>query len=786
MSISGAKNSKLINHLIAGVLCWFSAEAGLFFVVDQGFGSPVWPAAGIVLGFMLWSKGRLWPSLFIGLVLAYTNFEPDVSLFYSIFQINFQKFPIALTSILQAGITIFVLDRKGLFPNSLVQPKDITKFILYAGVICCLTAATLGNLVLLISGTLPLNGFLFGWFFWWIGDVLGVLIFTPLLVSLLYWKNPLWKFRARFLLPSVGLISIFAVGFFLQFKETNHENIQTRVEGRTNEINWALLDLFENQLEVVNDLGFLFQYRDDVTKEEFETISKHLLKKGNGVFGFSLNQIVKDENRADFEKRMQAVYPGSNSINDRNEDGDLVPAKKANQYSVVTLIYPYDGNETTVGYNLWHLPKRREVMKRAIEQREAQFSETYKLISGINAKIAFYPIFDENDEAKGFATVVVRMDDVAKELISSLNLEGLNVELVDQTDSENHFGILKFNNSKQGKIDKNVGTSLFLIDKNYLMSKSIEVGGRNFVLTVTPTREYIRSLADFSGWIALIILLMATGLFNFVLMVLTGRERTISKLVHARTVELENALSAKSDFLANMSHELRTPLNAIIGFSEIMKVKMFGPIRVKKYEQYIQIINNSGNHLLGIVNDILDLSKVEGNNFELNLDPVSIVNEVEKSVEVMRKMAEEKNLALSLETKIKGEDTIKMDARLFNQMIFNLLGNAIKFTNKGSIKVNLDLLDPHEGETLLVFKVQDTGIGISPENIEKVFDRFERVGATLTKSHEGTGLGLSICKNFVESMGGTINCESRLGKGTCFSLSIPVTRCGFQNELFRP
>jgi signal transduction histidine kinase len=678
---------------------------------------------------------------------------------------------------------MYLLKKKNIINSLLVHPEESLKPVLFVTMLGSTVAPTLGTIFLFGSGLQSLDGILVSWGVWWMGDFFGVVIFTPFVLSYLYRKNNLWRLRAKYIVPVVLVSVAISIGFFFQIEKTNAVNINTTIENRVNKINWTLSDLFKSQVEVANDLGFSLQYDQSVTKEKFKNIAMHLLEKKNGVFGFSWNKMITHGELDEVAALIKKRYPESLGITELNSEGDLVPLKKADIYSVVALIYPLIFIKDTVGLNQWANPIRRAVMTKAIETKSAQFTEIFQLLTGDFATLAFYPVFDDLGAIQGFATIVIRLDQMAKELVSDMDLSGLNLKLIDQTVPSKPTIILKFEELKLVQGDENEATAPNE-ENDYTKVRILNVGGRDFVLNVTPTTEYLNSLASFSSWIALVILQVVTGLLVFLLLVLTGREKAISRVVNERTAELESAVSVKSDFLANMSHELRTPLNAIIGFSEVMRNKMFGPLGNEKYDEYAKIIHSSGHHLLGIVNDILDLSRVEGENFEVNLTPISIVTEVENSVSIMQKLAEEKNLELILETKIEGEDFIRMDSRLFNQMIFNLLGNAIKFTNEGSIKVNLDLLDPNEDETLLIFRVQDTGIGISAENVEKFFNRFEQVGATFTKVYEGTGLGLSICKKFVEAMGGAISCESRLGVGTCFYVSIPVQRCGFQEELF--
>jgi signal transduction histidine kinase len=236
--------------------------------------------------------------------------------------------------------------------------------------------------------------------------------------------------------------------------------------------------------------------------------------------------------------------------------------------------------------------------------------------------------------------------------------------------------------------------------------------------------------------------------------------------------QLERANLHKSQFLANMSHELRTPLNAIIGFSEILQDQVFGELNEKQL-RYINNILNSGRHLLSLVNDVLDLAKVEAGRMELSLEEFSyrqISNEV---INQLSALATKKELSISSEIEDK-LDVIVADRSRFRQILYNLLSNAIKFTPQGgSIKIS----GKRETDTppMIVFTVSDTGIGIASEYLEDIFDSFRQLDNSYSRQYQGTGLGLALTRKLVEMHGGKIWVTSEPGMGSTFSFTIPVT-----------
>ncbi|MGE5128484.1 MAG: GAF domain-containing protein [Sphingomonadaceae bacterium] len=233
--------------------------------------------------------------------------------------------------------------------------------------------------------------------------------------------------------------------------------------------------------------------------------------------------------------------------------------------------------------------------------------------------------------------------------------------------------------------------------------------------------------------------------------------------------QLTIANQHKSDFLANMSHELRTPLNAIIGFSEVLLEKMFGELNEKQLD-YLNDIHSSGKHLLALINDVLDLSKIEAGRMELELSKFDLPAAIANALTLVRERAQRHGIALSLHVDPRlGE--VQADERKCKQILLNLLSNAVKFTPDGGRVAVSARLDTDKAE----ISVADTGIGIAREDHQTVFEEFRQVGRDYTKKAEGTGLGLALARRFVELHGGTIRLDSEPGKGSTFTFTLPVT-----------
>ena len=235
--------------------------------------------------------------------------------------------------------------------------------------------------------------------------------------------------------------------------------------------------------------------------------------------------------------------------------------------------------------------------------------------------------------------------------------------------------------------------------------------------------------------------------------------------------ELETASRHKSEFLANMSHELRTPLNAIIGFSQVLRDGLFGEVNAKQ-EEYLEDILTSGHHLLALINDVLDLSKVEAGQLQLELAPFSIEDALERGVSMVREQATRNGVQVTLHAN-GGLHVVTGDERRVRQVIFNLLSNAVKFTSAGG---SVDVTAKRANGEVRV-SVADTGPGITEDDLGRIFEEFQQTEAG-ARQHEGTGLGLALSKRFVEMHGGRIWCDSEVGKGSTFVFTIPAAAVG--------
>ncbi len=301
-------------------------------------------------------------------------------------------------------------------------------------------------------------------------------------------------------------------------------------------------------------------------------------------------------------------------------------------------------------------------------------------------------------------------------------------------------------------------------------AKQMGAGNLDLVIKV-ESKDEIAELAEVLNWMALqlkieiVELQQASEKLRRLNLELEEKVRERTKELEEANIRLQEASAHKSEFLANMSHELRTPLNSIIGFTTLLLEGVDGPVNEEQRKSLEKVLRNS-EHLLALINSVLDLSKIEAGKMELRTTRFPIKEVLDTVCGAMEPIAQKKGLRLKVD--VEGVDTIYGDKAKIKQVIMNLVSNAIKFSNRGTIRVSVK----SEGQDVVI-TVRDQGIGIPEEELTNIFEPFHQIDGSSTRGYQGTGLGLSIAKRFVEMHGGRIWVESVVGEGSAFTFTIP-------------
>ena len=425
---------------------------------------------------------------------------------------------------------------------------------------------------------------------------------------------------------------------------------------------------------------------------------------------------------------------------------------------VISLAYPLEVRATTVGFDPRKDPEQGESAILAQESGKITVSGPHALVEGGTGFIIRNPIYADHDgqsDFLGYTIVVMDWDKFVERVISSKEETG-----------SYRFGVWKENNAhivtdEAGYIFKN-GTSVI----SRRLNIPVEVPNDTWQLAVEPTSGW----SNFKAMIPYVLGAIA------LLCVLTIVETEVMRSRESkRLLEYERAASsAKSTFLSNMSHDIRTPMNAIIGFTRAALEHEDDPKRV---HDCLTKISSSSSHLLSLINDILEMSRIESGNVQLELSPCNLPDMMDELRSILSGQVEDKRLGLHLDLTAVRKPDVSCDKLRVNQILLNLLSNAVKFTPEGG-SIFVSVKQPGEpdnaGRQTCVFQVKDTGIGMTPEFAEKIFDAFERERTSTVSGIQGTGLGMSITKKLVDLMDGSIQVNTAPGRGSEFTVTLPL------------
>lgn len=629
----------------------------------------IWPPTGIALAALLHWKHRIIPGIWLGAFLV--NLATGASWLAAL--------GISVGNVL-GPVAAWLLLRWARFDCRMDKRRDIFVFLAAGAVIPMTITATIGSLTLVAANMLPLSQWTTAWLGWWWGDLLGVLLFMPPLISFdRHAARADWAElrKGGEILLALALLIISAVLIFLTPFQLGLPRQMDLLPALF--LIWiaAIRDIWFTSLNILL-IGVMAVVSTALGIGPFVggSIHDNLLWLWVYLAGFSVIGLFVTALSSSFRRAQKELRLGRERMELALRGGDL-------GYWDVNLLT----NEMIVNER-W-----AKMMETSLEELQPLKRDVWQ-------------------EA-------VHPDD--REMVRTIGKE-----------------------YREGKRD------------HYEVKYRIvtRMGNVRWQLTRGAAIEWDRH--------GKAVLLVGT------VMDITEAEETMQALIKAKE-QAESADRLKSVFLATMSHELRTPLNSIIGFTGILLQGLVGTLNDEQKKQ-LNMVKNSANHLLSLINDILDISKIESGELRIAREPFDMKASILKVAHLVEPLAEKKGIALIVEIS-EGVGSVNGDVRRVEQVLLNLLSNAVKFTEQGSIKVTCSVLN---GRCLT--HVTDTGIGIKTEELDKLFQPFHQIDNGLSRKYEGTGLGLSICKRLVEMMGGCIQVESRPGEGSTFGFELPLER----------
>ena len=553
----------------------------------------------------------------------------------------------------------------------------------------------------------------------------------------------------------------------------------------------------------------------ELNRWEFFDYAEKILPKFPGIQTLAWVPRVTDGNREAYERRAHEDGLYGFKISDRDQDGGLVTAARRAEYYPAYYVEPFEGNAEFLGIDLSNDSAFAAALVEARDSGKmvaAYGAQPEDVIAPPRLLMLVAPVYasgepprtveDRRRQLTGFAVGRLAIGTLVNSTLELFTTPAwLDTYLIDELVKPGNR--LIYYRPSPLRTEPVLPSTETEILNGLTSSATFQVADREWSVTVKPVPGKLVYNVGLVPWGVGAASLMLTGLLVMHMSTVRNRQRAIELAVVERTTELLEATAsnvaleqeirqrkrverelrsakdqadvanrAKSDFLAMVSHELRTPLNAVIGFSEMLIFETFGPVGDKRYAEYSEDIRDSGLHLLSLINNILDLSKVEANKFELNDRNVDITEIFEEALRLLQGRAD----SVGIEIKNNIPDSLPMvygDDRALKQIIINLLSNAVKFTARdGSVDIGAMLAD----DGRLVLSIADTGIGIAEDDIKSIFKPFTQVDSSLARKYEGTGLGLPLTKSLVELHGGELEIKSEPGVGTTVCVYIPSER----------
>ena len=526
-------------------------------------------------------------------------------------------------------------------------------------------------------------------------------------------------------------------------------------------------------MEVLHSIASLHAAEGRIERHQFDCFVQQALARQPELQALSWNPAIPAAQRAELEAASGAEGLVGFHIQEMNAAGHFQPASPRAEYVPVYYIQPLNRNAAALGYDLGSDSERLSSIEQARDTGQPVATTPIRLAQGPNNQAGFLviqPVYsgpapatvaERRKNLAGFAVAVFRVNDLASRFFSELANQGIEASLFD----ESRAGQLIFSTADAGAVRSN----------DERAAVHLIVAGRQWTMVFGPTRKFISSEPRFQGWLMLaggLALTLLTTAYLYAGWRRTGEIAAANAALHEEIRVRQQAETsaaaanqAKSDFLASMSHEIRTPLNAILGYTQLMRRDVHLP---PEQRDAVAGINASGQHLLGMINEILDLSKIEAGRMELNVGDFDLAMLADGLAATFHPLCAQKRIGFRLELGSRDRVRVRGDEGKLRQVLINLVGNSVKFTNAGEVFVHFK---PEAGEGWL-FEVVDTGLGIPEEEQQDIFKPFHQ--GSSARHQGGTGLGLAIAQRQVELLGGRLSLQSERGFGSRFFFSIPL------------
>jgi PAS domain S-box-containing protein len=541
--------------LVVGIAAayYVTGRLGLLLAIPPGYATPVWFPSGIALGATLLGGYRGWPGVLLGswLLNMAVSFESTQGM--ALLKGVVLPTSIGLGAALQAVVGAYLVRRVVGFPNPLSRERDIGLFLGLGGPVSCLINATVGVTSLMIAGKIPWAAYFHNWWTWWIGDIIGVLIVTPLLLSWLAEpRDPWYRRRLSVAVPLVGAFAL-AVVVFVYTSGQERERLQLTFERQAENLAQTIESHLDHYLEVLRSVARFYATAQEVTRDEFHTFVRGILARYAGIQALSWDRRVPDGLREAYEEAVrQEGYPDF-QITEQNVQGQLERAARRPEYVAVSYIEPYAGNEKALGYDAASDPGRREVLQRARDTGQPIATGQLKLVQEDGRQLGilvFLPIYrhgafpatveERRQRLVGYTTGVFRIGDMIEASLQGMERKGIMLRLEDESASEGQRLLYHSQGETASTLDDTGGKN----PSRMHWDTTIELTDRRWALHFTPTLGYLAARQSMQPWTVLMGAMLFTSLLGAFLLMVTGRSVLIEHAVAERTAELSQTNAA--------------------------------------------------------------------------------------------------------------------------------------------------------------------------------------------------------------------------------------------------
>lgn len=734
--------------------------------------SPLYLPAGLGLAFVLgWGR---WMIAAVGLGAATVNF---LTLHPSLTHFTYANvFAMALVGVLGAGLQAWVGVRlahpRADAPLTLETPGSIVRFLLLAGPVACLVNATVSVSAMVALGLLPWSAAAQAALGWWAGDTLGVLVGTPMMLTLVGQPAALWRARR----DQVGLpLLIVTVLLALAVRQVQHWQGEREaavfhqdVAATTNAVNLRL----NGYIDALAALSGVFEASKEVDRSEFARASRYWIATLKGIQAVGWDERIQAADLPSFESLQRA----QGLIGYRVFDTTKRLPPTGQELVAVRYVEPRDGNEMALGYNVLSGPASRVAYEQARREGKVTATQGFKLMQETGQQlgvVVYHPVFRGQPftpQARvqanlGAVFLALRMDDALTAMLQG-SPAYLSACLLD-AGKRQHQLLGGSSGCHAGEMGQR---------SQHRSVVPIEFAGRQWQLVMWNSGAVPVVGQRATSWMLAIGGVAFAVALGSLLLVMTGHARRIEAAMeeadHQREAA-EAANQAKSDFLSRMSHELRTPLNAVLGFAQVMELDQREPL-LPTQRQRVEQIQQAGWHLLDMIDDVLDISRIDSGTLRLNAVPLSIRDELAATVGQLQTEAGQQGVQLVLPDSVPEHWGVMADAVRLRQILDNLIGNGIKFNRRdGRVTIKVSQNRADNGSPFLQVAVHDTGLGMNGDQLSQLFQPFNRLGREQGPTG-GAGIGLVVSRHLASLMDGQLDVQSEEGQGSTFTLSLPA------------